>query len=134
MTRSEERPTKSFLIGRPSVSRESPTGRCTKGYIAFNLDDKELIFLKDQWRADVPRARKEIDTYAHLKKHDMRFVATFIAGGDVQTKPGDESSTQETTTQRHSFINNTKKENPVPRVHVRIVTKEIGRSLEDYTN
>ncbi|EKM52418.1 uncharacterized protein PHACADRAFT_198473 [Phanerochaete carnosa HHB-10118-sp] len=106
-----------YLIGKSISSHYSPTGRCTRGFIAFDLGSRRMVFFKDQWRS-VLRPRTELDAYRRLHRHHVRHIATPIAGGDVE---------QYTLTQELIFS--------LPkRVHTRFVTKEVGRPLEDYDN
>ncbi|KAI0081364.1 hypothetical protein K474DRAFT_1703820, partial [Panus rudis PR-1116 ss-1] len=45
---------KHFLIGRQlSSSDAEPFGRETKGFIAFDTEKKDFVFLKDAWRSIV---------------------------------------------------------------------------------
>lgn len=108
----------SFLIGKPISSHYSLTGRCTRGYIAFDLQNGCMVFLKDQWRS-VNRLRSELETYKLLHQKGVRCIATPIAGGDIQS--------QHTKAQVHVAW--------VPkRVHTRLVLKEVGRPLLEYKN
>lgn len=121
-------PKKTFLIGRPISFNHSPTGRCTRGYIAFDLDESILYFMKDQWRPYGQGIRTEWETYTRLHKNNVRSIATAIAGGDV----GPKNDQQRTTTQR--FFNKNRSQKVVERVHCRLVTKEVGRSLDKYAD
>lgn len=45
--------TRSFLVRNLTTSSVSPTGRATRGYIAFDIEEKAFRFLKDYWLATV---------------------------------------------------------------------------------
>lgn len=108
----------SLLIGKPVACHYSLTGRCTRGYVAFDLSGSRLVFFKDQWRS-VSRRRTELETYRLLHEKGVRFIATPIGGGDVEP--------HRTIAHRYMKL--------LPeRVHTRLVTKEVGRILEDYAN
>lgn len=75
-----------FLVGKPIFFSRAVTGRCTRGYVALNLDPKhpnQLVFLKDTWRPDNEQIEPERDTYKKLKDSGVPFVAEFLCGDDV---------------------------------------------------
>ena len=124
-----------FIVGRPHFSAESLIGRCTRGYVALQLGDKvdgsadALCFLKDCWRPYVPgRTRPEHLVYERLHRHKVPYVATLICGGDVGGLRA-----QRTEVQDYLFTEERTKQ-PVPRVHYRICTKEIGLPLTEFAN
>ena len=123
---------RTYLVGRPVSFHNSPIGRCTRGYVAWDVEQGDKCFLKDQWRPYTRNATPEWKIYQRLYDRGVAHIATCIAGGDV----GPRGRAQQTITQ--TYINNLKPEGRnkslVPRVHCRLVTKEIGRSLETYTN
>ena len=118
-------PEKEFLIAQPVTYHYSPTGRCTRGYIAFDLQDGCQRFLKDQWRTYSRGTRPEWRTYQRLQHKKVTAIATAIAGGDI----GPPGCPQRTKADKYI-----KKIGVVERVHSRLVTREIGRPLEDYEN
>jgi hypothetical protein len=118
---------KPYLVGRYVASHLSPTGRCTRGYVAFDLEDRELVFFKDQWRPGNCK-HTELETYQELHKHKVKCIATVLAGGDVIDN--ETVTVQATISQR--YLKMPKRKTPVPRIHTRLVTKEVGRSLDDY--
>ncbi|EKM57032.1 uncharacterized protein PHACADRAFT_183570 [Phanerochaete carnosa HHB-10118-sp] len=117
---------RTYLIGKPVTTRSSPTGRCTRGYMAFEVEMRRMVFLKDQWRA-APR-RPELDVYRRLHSRiqdesSRKYIATPIAGGDID---GQRTDSQDFMNHLDSRLR------PVERVHTRLITKEIGRPLETY--
>ena len=119
-----------FLVGRPHFSTDALVGRCTRGYIAYNLEYKTLCFLKDSWRSVVPgRNRPEHQVYERLYE---RFAAsgcpteglpTVVCGGDVGGEEGQKSRV-------HSEITEAQ---PVLRVHYRFLLREVGAPLEEFS-
>lgn len=111
-----------FLVGKRRVASDSPVGRGTRGYVAYDMNTGQLVFLKDSWRIDSPSCRPEREVYERLWKNRVRNIATPISGGDVCNADG---RTQRTRTQ--DFLPQLR-----GRIHYRLVVKEIGRPLEEY--
>ncbi|KAI1791908.1 hypothetical protein LXA43DRAFT_384235 [Ganoderma leucocontextum] len=116
--------TRAFLVGRPHFAAESLVGRCTRGYIAFDLQDDIFCFLKDSWRPLTSRRfGPEHLVYERLHHHKVVHIASLICGGDVGGHRAQVTRIQE-------YMPPEKK--PVPRVHYRIVVKEIGVPLTEF--
>ncbi|EKM56998.1 uncharacterized protein PHACADRAFT_208163 [Phanerochaete carnosa HHB-10118-sp] len=115
---------KTYLVGRYAFGHYSIFGRCTRGYAAFNLEDKRFVWFKDQWRC-VTRPYTELDAYVRLHAHNVSFIATPVAGGDIDD--------QLTISQQH-MTHLSEEWRPSVRVHTRLVTKEVGKLLESYTD
>ncbi|KAI0309226.1 hypothetical protein OF83DRAFT_1072382, partial [Amylostereum chailletii] len=58
-------------------------GRATFGYVAVDLHDESLVWLKDSWRLDIIIARKEADIYRCLSEANVPHVPAMLVGGDV---------------------------------------------------
>lgn len=113
-----------YLIGRYSSGSRTPTGRGTKGYVAFDIDHGTLVFMKDYWVAS--DSFSELDAYRLLAKHQVRCVPTVIAGGRVRNQ---------VTTSQKCYVKTGKRTNiPAERYHLRIIIKEVCRSLWTYAN
>ena len=118
---------KSFLIGKHVAGGYAPVGRGTKGWVCYCVEDDTLVFMKEQWRANAVGVHPEIETYQRLHKHNVQYVATVIAGGDVVGPRG----VHKTITQRYFD----KEGVDLPeRIQTRIVLKEVGRPLESYAD
>ncbi|TCD61654.1 hypothetical protein EIP91_008122 [Steccherinum ochraceum] len=116
-----------FLVRNLSTSTQTPlTGRATKGYIAFDLSNDSFCFLKASWRADSEEIRSELEVYKHLEPFKIRGIATVVCGGDLP------ASTDQDCTQLQST--ETQNAHPsriyLPRIHTRLVLKEIGVPLK----
>ncbi|KAI0737306.1 hypothetical protein C8Q80DRAFT_327456 [Daedaleopsis nitida] len=120
-----------FLIGDPLFAAEALVGRCTKGYVAYRLDEdvpveNRLCFLKDCWRPYVAgRTRPEHLVYERLHSHSVQLIASLICGGDVGGPRA-----QQTTVQ--NFLSDEVHQRPVPRVHYRLVTQEVGIPVTEF--
>nr|VWP01996.1 Uncharacterized protein [Ganoderma boninense] len=79
------------------------------------------------WRPLVPgQARPEHLVYERLRTGGVAYcIATLVCGGDV-------GGPMQQTTETHSYF--PESERPVPRVHYRIVTEEIGLPLTEFAN
>ena len=119
----QSRPMKKYLIGRPKTHRRPLAGRCTVGYIAYNIDNNRLSFLKDQWRC-TDAARTELDNYEDLMSRGVEGIATIEAGGDVR---------QHRTLSQQIMNGMPYSAKSVGRTHVRIVERNVGRSLDTVT-
>ena len=123
---SKPKPPKTYLVGRPVSTQSSVTGRSTKAFVGFDLEEKRLCFIKDCWRPLANRIRPEWEVYKRLSEYGVKWVATAAAGGDV----GSPDNRQLTVTQDHIPDDGNPK--PVQRAHCRLVTREVGRALDTY--
>lgn len=113
-----------FLVARPYFHTDALVGRCTKCYIAYDLDGQRFCFLKDYWRPLVTnRARPEHLVYNRLHSARTPFIATLICGGDVGGPRSQTTQVQD---------NLPSKNRPVPRAHYRIAIVEIGKPLKTF--
>ena len=119
-----------FLVGRPHFAADGLIGRCTRGYLAYDVTDADennwrVCFLKDSWRPVVPgRTRPEHLVYQRLRFCGVeRGIATLICGGDVGGHWAQRTKVQE-------FL--PEEDQPVLRVHYRLVIEEIGIPLKDF--
>ncbi|KAI0701156.1 hypothetical protein C8T65DRAFT_558590, partial [Cerioporus squamosus] len=118
---------RAFLVGKPHFVTDSLVGRCTRGYVAYDLKTGHLCFLKDYWRPFVPgRSRPEHLVLERLNSCGVANVATLICGGDVGGLRAQQTLVQ-------GLLEHMKAP-PVPRIHYRLATKEIGLPLEDFKN
>ena len=120
---------KYYLLGEPVDYHNSPVGRATKGFIALDMETRELVFVKDQWRPISPGAHPELETYDRLRKHRVARVATCLGGGDVFAN---DKTVQRTLT--HGLLSTGIGIDNSERHHTRLVIQEIGRPLSQYPN
>ncbi|THH27319.1 hypothetical protein EUX98_g6862 [Antrodiella citrinella] len=119
--KSDPEKTHTFLVRNLSTNSVSPTGRATKGFIAFDLETKQFRFLKDSWRPDSSSYHTEIEIYNVLQPHSIPGVATLLCGGDLKQ----DGQVQKTRTQEVATAY-------LARIHTRLVLNEVGIPLQDY--
>ncbi|EKM50224.1 uncharacterized protein PHACADRAFT_188541 [Phanerochaete carnosa HHB-10118-sp] len=76
----------------PADITSSLTGRGGKGYIAYDVDRRRLVFIKEYWRADHPTVHPEVEVYKRLRGAGVTKVATAIAGGCWLVAAGQEDN------------------------------------------
>ncbi|TFK81534.1 hypothetical protein K466DRAFT_450383, partial [Polyporus arcularius HHB13444] len=119
---------RSFLIGRAHCSTDTLMGRCTRGYIAYDIAEARLCFLKDLWRSYIPtHTRPEHVVYERMARCGVTGIPTVICGGDVGGMHSQATMTQ-------NLLNRLRTKWIAPRVHYRIATVEIGLPLESFKN
>jgi hypothetical protein len=62
----------------------SPSGRATRPMLAFNMETRGIVFLKDYWRANVDGMEKEGEIYAIQESKGVPNIAPFGKGNDVR--------------------------------------------------
>ena len=72
-----------YVVGKALDYNLGVVGRCTRGFIALDLDTKECVFLKDMWRPDVPGVEPEHVWYEKLAKAEVPHLIKFKHGSDV---------------------------------------------------
>ena len=72
-----------IVIQKPFEVCKSPTGRSTRGYLAYSLTSQRLMFLKDSWRVEVEDLSDEDSIYAKLKEGNVPFIPEVLCAGDV---------------------------------------------------
>ena len=125
-------PVRRFIVGQPHFSTSTLVGRCTRGYMAFDVTDPNKwvpCFLKDSWRPLSPHhTRPEHLVYERVRRRNVKptdGIATLVCGGDVGGPR----------------VQCTRVWGDVPavdrsmrRVHYRLVTADIGLPLSEFEN
>ncbi|KAI0649747.1 hypothetical protein C8Q79DRAFT_1033308 [Trametes meyenii] len=139
------------LVGRPHRMAGSMTGRGTRGFVAYDLEEKRVVYIKDFWRAVSKYIPSERDNYERLY-HSLEdplldaaavgeYFLTLRAGGDVIWAPEAEGNSSEgnpmaveiqETRAQNFFVNTHDAEPPLVRRHHRLVFKEVCGSLEEF--
>ncbi|KAI0027151.1 hypothetical protein K488DRAFT_6235, partial [Vararia minispora EC-137] len=123
-----------FIAGRPSIYPcHSFAGRSTSGFVAWDLRDKKLVYLKDTWRkSDGDMTAKEGDSYIHLNEHKVPHVPTRRCAGDVYDDSYS-ASPQQTRTQQFLdaewVCGGRKVKDVAHHTHYRLVVNGVGRPL-----
>ncbi|KAH9835422.1 uncharacterized protein C8Q71DRAFT_710121, partial [Rhodofomes roseus] len=119
-----------FIVGRHLSATDSPTGRGMRGYVAYDVSHRRLVFLKDYWRPRIESSPYEGKVLHSLRKGGVRYVPTPLAAGLVQDELG--TGVQETCTQ--AFLPKDERtgcSSPIQE-HYRLVIKEIGEPLDNH--
>ncbi|KAJ3485962.1 hypothetical protein NLI96_g4581 [Meripilus lineatus] len=126
-----QKPSVKLVFARPRVLGEGVAGRATRGYVAYDIVKKRLVFLKDYWQPLTDSYHPELDTYKLLHAKNVRYIATPVGGGDVASDPCQpKGSLQKTAAQE--YLSTALGRSYAARVHYRFAVEEIGRPLEDY--
>ena len=74
-----------FIISYPpKYTARSPFERATRPMLVFNMETKEIVFLKGCWRAVMDGMEKEGGIYALLESKGVPNIAPFGKGNDVR--------------------------------------------------
>ncbi|EED83810.1 predicted protein [Postia placenta Mad-698-R] len=114
-----------LLIGRPLSMSNSPTGRSTIGYVAFDMRGKRLVFMRDSWPLDSPLRTTERTVYKDLWQKRVTNIARPISGGIV--KNGDKIHRTITQKYRNTVHGNDTR----ARIHFRLITDEVYEPLDN---
>ncbi|KAH9835412.1 uncharacterized protein C8Q71DRAFT_118720 [Rhodofomes roseus] len=117
-----------FIVGRHLSATDSPTGRGMRGYVAYDVSHRRLVFLKDYWRPCIESSLYEGEVLHSLRKGGVRYVPTPLAAGVVQ----DEAGVQKTCTQ--AFLPKDERTgcSAPAQEHYRLAIKEIGAPLDEH--
>ncbi|KAJ3491200.1 hypothetical protein NLI96_g876 [Meripilus lineatus] len=110
-----------LIFARPRALGRGVLGRATRGYIAYDMDNKRLVFLKDYWQPVSTSYHSELDTYTKLKQAGVENIATPLGGGRLEHK----TITQE-------YLSEVQGASYGGREHYRFAVLEIGIPLEEY--
>ncbi|KAJ3491198.1 hypothetical protein NLI96_g874 [Meripilus lineatus] len=110
-----------LIFARPRALGRGVLGRATRGYIAYDMDNKRLVFLKDYWQPVSTSYHSELDTYTKLKQAGVENIATPLGGGRLEHK----TITQE-------YLSEVQGASYDGREHYRFAVLEIGIPLEEY--
>ncbi|KAI0645261.1 hypothetical protein C8Q79DRAFT_911651 [Trametes meyenii] len=124
--------TRRYLVGKPHFQAPGVAGRATRGYVALEADPAEgqkarFFYLKDAWRVVSDDITKEGVVLQELRKHEVECVPTFVCHGDML---GQRTRTQEVWPKCHKGKECALKTHQ----HYRLVVKEVGKPLEEFSN
>ncbi|KAA1476294.1 hypothetical protein DENSPDRAFT_884222 [Dentipellis sp. KUC8613] len=113
-----------LIIARPMASSQSLHGRCTRGYLAYDIKNKTASFLKDYWRPDSPYIQAEHEVYKRLATFNVSNIATCIAHQDI---PNSHKHWQ--VTAAHNIVDSRSR---LRNGHYRILLRDVCRPLLDF--
>lgn len=115
---------KRYIIARPIFVSPALYGRCTRGYLAYDIDGKAVRFIKDSWRLDLKRVQPEHEVYERFQRKGVtRGVLTCLGHENV---PNTDGSWQRTRTQQ--LLSSSRP----ARGHYRLLFHEVCRPLTDF--
>src|SRR6266404_3217536 len=125
---------KYYITAGPIWDSQSLFGRSTLGYIGYDMETTNLVYLKDFWRTDLPGIQKEGDVYRELHSAQVSNIARLGLVGDVPRTPGsvgtEPGDVQRTRTQ--DFGDGRSRARVEPYVHYRLVLETLGRPLTTF--
>ena len=137
-----DRQPRSYVTPGPIWNTDALFGRCTFGYIAYDVVGSRLVYLKDFWRTNLPDIQKEGDVYRELHSAQVPNIPKLGPAGDVPLSLDREHiipfSVQRTRTQDYV------KESGLgygwcpgrprvgPLVHYRLVLETLGHPLNTF--
>ena len=133
---------KSYITPGAIWDTDERFGRCTFGYIAYDVATSKLVYLKDFWRTDLPKIQKEGDVYRKLRDANVPNIPALGPAGDVPLSP-DHASTFPLAVQRtktQDYINDPGSRGEwcpgrprvKPYVHYRLVLETLGQPLNTF--
>ncbi|KAI0782323.1 hypothetical protein C8Q75DRAFT_811756 [Abortiporus biennis] len=119
-----------LLIRTPRVAARSLFGRGTKGFVALDLGEMKLKFLKDSWRYDDKAYHPKLKVYKKLQASGVKYIAKAEGGGYVH----DPDSNDPQVTVAHSYLSKLDKFAHLKQSHYRLLTRQLGTPLEQYSS
>ena len=137
-----DEPPRSYITPSSIWPTEALFGRSTFGYIAYDVESTNLVYIKDFWRTDCPGIQKEGDVYRELHDAQVPNIARLGRASDVPLSPQHAMSApldvQRTKTQDyvkggvlgHEWCPGHPRVDPY--VHYRLVLETLGRPLSTF--
>lgn len=98
--------TKEYIVQKPFFMRNILIDRGTRGYLAWSISEKRLVFVKDSWaknRAEIDDCITESTAVRILNNGNIPHVPKFFAFGDVV---GEDGKTQTALNQHYAEVCN----------------------------
>ena len=123
-----------YIIESPCSRPDVPAGRWTRTSIAYDIQRKRRVLLKDSWRVLLDDISPEGDIYSKLHSHSVPNIPYCSRAGNIGNDLYHASRT-------HEFNGNPTPSSPyshyhssllVPHRHYRLVLDTIGRRLETF--
>jgi len=126
-----------YITPSAKWATETLIGRATFGYIAFDVERGELVYLKDFWRVDHPGVLKEGNVYHELHGAEVRNIAKLGRAGDVRSINDGQvrASVGVQRTRTQSYLNHSRCSDGLvvePYVHYRLVLETVGMPLNQF--
>ncbi len=133
---------RSYITPGAIWDTNAPFGRCTFGYIAYDVATSKLVYLKDFWRTDLPRIHKEGDVYRKLHDAKVPNIPALGPSGDVPLSPHQANTLAVQRTKTQDYVRGSGRGHewcpgrPVvePYVHYRLVLETLGQPLNTFNS
>jgi Fungal protein kinase len=141
----KENPQPLFVVSMPDLRAEHhryvirsfiprlvfPFGRSTRTFIAYNLQSKECVFMKDSWRVETANAPIEGNIYQTLNQKGVKNIPKCVSCCDVCEERYRRTQTQSFS--EASWLGSFEFSSP-PLRHHRLILKSVGRKLNKFTS
>ena len=120
-----------FIIPRPDALPFVPVRRWTRSSIAYDIQTKQRVYLKDSWRVLMEGIEPEGVIYRRFHENGVPNIPPCLSAGDIGDVTHHQTRTHDKVTDiqgPHSYWNLT------PHRHYRIVLGVVGRKLEKFTS
>ena len=124
---SSQTASRSFIVHAPYAQADIPAGRWTRTEIAYDVQRKQRVLLKDSWRVSLPDITPEGIVYGMLHRKNVPNIPVCALGSDI----GDGFHCSQT----NDFVGNFLPYDAphfTPLRHYRLVLDTIGQKLEDF--
>jgi len=115
-----------YIATSPRYGSRLPIGRGSRAFLAYDIEKKCLVYIKDYWRVDVPGMEKEGDIYKDLHTNNVPHIPRFDRGDDLGpvtvTQQWRENAWACATAQLFTYR------------HYRMVLGDVGRDLASFTS
>ena len=120
-----------FVVPAPSATLYTPPGRATRGFKAYDISHRNVVFLKDSWRIDLPDIHKEGSVYKILNEAEVANVPQCIVSGDILIDDYHATKTNFYTEKPWACRSGAQF---IPHQHCRLVLDVLGRVLHEYSS
>jgi hypothetical protein len=118
-----------FVTSAPEATLYTPPGCATRGFKAYDILQRTMVYLKDSWRIDLPDIQAEGQVYVILRDAGTQHVPHCLASGDILSEDYHATKTQTYATKPWAYYSATRY---IPHRHYRLCLDVVGHILVDY--
>jgi hypothetical protein len=118
-----------FVTTTPEATPYTPPGRATRGFVAYDISQQTVVYLKDSWRIDLPDIQAEGRTYATLRGAGAQHIPHCLVSGDILSEDYHATKTQTYATNTWARCS---PKHFIPHRHYRLCLHVVGRILLKY--
>ncbi|EKM53388.1 uncharacterized protein PHACADRAFT_147924 [Phanerochaete carnosa HHB-10118-sp] len=122
--------TLTLLVGKYHACNYSSTGRGTKGYFAYVVGKRRLVFLKLSWRPGCSDIPPEHETYERLYEKKVEHIPQLLSGEDI-CHVSHRGLGRRLSTRTQEFLQSP---TPLRSFAYRLVIEILGLPLAEYRN